>query len=523
MKSDICRMETERRQRLRWSLGRRYRLPTGYRVVSSILLFACAFLLLFVAMPTTVIGQKEAGANPKNVSQKQTEVLLPIPKPWTGDFDGMRERQRIRILVPFSKTLFFLDQARHRGTAHDLGRAFETWLNKKYPQKAFEITIFFIPMAREKLLSGLVDGLGDIVISNLTITPKRLEIVDFSKPKIKNVKEVVATGPAAPALNDLIDLGAKEIYVRRSSSYYEHLLNLNKKLKAERKRQIKLKDGDENLEDEDLLEMVNAGLLPMVVVDEHKAKFWAQVFPNITVRSDLVIHEGGQIAWAVRKNSPLLLEEINAFIDEQVKKGGLGNQLLKRYLQSTRYVKNATSKAEMERFNKVVSLFQKYGEKYNFEYLMLMAQGYQESRLNQAAVSPKGAVGIMQVLPSTAENPPVNIADVDKNPENNIHAGAKYLRWLIDTYLSGPDIDRKNRILMAFAAYNAGPGNLRKFRQLAEKMGRNPNVWFKNVEHAAARIVGRETVQYVSNIYKYYIAYKLTIEQQSKRINQIAK
>jgi membrane-bound lytic murein transglycosylase MltF len=261
----------------------------------------------------------------------------------------------------------------------------------------------------------------------------------------------------------------------------------------------------------------------MVVVDEHKAKFWAQVFPNIAVRSDLVVHEGGQIAWAVRKKSPLLLEEINAFIDVQVKKQGLGRELLKRYLQSTRYVKNATSKSEMERFNQVVWLFKKYGEQYNFEYLMLMAQGYQESRLNQAAVSPKGAVGIMQLLPSTAENPPVKIDDVDKNPENNIHAGAKYLRWLIDTYLSDPDIDRKNRLLMAFAAYNAGPGNLRKFRQLAKKMDLNPNVWFQNVEHAAARIVGRETVQYVSNIYKYYIAYKLTKEQQSKRTTQFAK
>ena len=519
----MCRKEAQRRQRSIYHPGHRHRRPTGYCKIPGVLLLACAFLVLAVVMPTTVIGQQKTGVDPPNMPQRETEVLLPTPAPWTGDFDGMREQQRIRILVAFSKTLFFVDQARHRGTAHDLGRAFETWLNKRYPQKAFEISIFFIPMSRGELLPSLVAGLGDIAIGNLTITPRRLEIVDFAKPKIKKVKEVVVTGPAAPELNDLVDLSGQEIYVRRSSSYYEHLLDLNEKLEAGQKRKIKIIDGDENLEDEDLLEMVNASLLPMIVVDEHKAKFWTQVFPNIAVRSDLVVYEGGQIAWAVRKKSPLLLEEINAFMDEQVRKQGLGNLVLKRYLQSTKYVRNATSKAEMERFDQLVALFKKYGAQYNFEYLMLMAQGYQESRLNQAAVSPRGAVGIMQLLPSTAENPPVKIMDVDKNPENNIHAGAKYLRWLIDTYLSDPGIDRKNRLLLAFAGYNAGPGNLRKFRRLAKEMGLDPNVWFRNVEHAAARIVGRETVQYVSNIYKYYIAYKLTEEQQSKRTTRIAK
>ena len=167
-----------------------------------------------------------------------------------------------------------------------------------------------------------------------------------------------------------------------------------------------------------------------------------------------------------------------------------------------------TSQKEMERFQKVVDLFKKYGEEYGFEYLMLMAQGYQESGLDQSARSPRGAVGIMQLLPSTAENAPVNIPDVHKTAEKNIQAGVKYLRWIADTYLADPALDAKNRALMAFAGYNAGPGNLRKFRRVAEKSGLNPNVWFDNVELAAARIIGSETVQYVSNIYKYYIAYK---------------
>ena len=496
-------------------------MPIRYPLTIFLFLAVTATFILQVLMSTA--AQKESFASETMAKNRKNpeEFLLPIPEPWKGDFDGMRKRRLVRILVPLSKTFFFLDKARYRGTAHDLGKEFEAWLNKKYKQNAFEIRIYFIPTSRDRLLSDLTIGLGDIAIGNLTITPDRLRIVDFSDPELEKVKEVVVTGPSAPQLNFLDDLGAQEIYVRRSSSYYEHLVELNIKLKAAGKQTIKLKAGDEELEDEDLLEMVSAGLLPMVVVDDHKAVFWAQVFKNLTVRTDLSIYEGGRIAWAVRKNSPMLLAEINSFIDKQVKKRGLGNIVLRRYLRSTKYVKNAFSKSEMEKFNQVVALFKKYGDKYDFEYLMLMAQGYQESRLDQSAVSPRGAVGIMQLMPSTAENHPIKISGVDKSTENNIHAGAKYLRWIVDTYLNEPAINEQNRLLLGFAAYNAGPGNLRKFRRLAEKSNLDPNVWFHNVEHAAAKIIGRETVQYVSNIYKYYIAYKLTIERDSIRNNHL--
>ena len=503
------------------SLDRPKNIPPNLHIRSNQLfgLMVIAILCLVFSVTGAQAKKDDKGASTRSGESAigAAELLLPVPEPWKGDFDGMRERRQVRILVPLSKTFFFLDKARHRGTAHDLGKAFEEWLNRKYKQKAYQINILFIPTSRDRLLPGLVDGLGDIVIGNLTITTERSKLVDFSRPKINNVKEVIVTGPSSPKLNSIDDLSSKEIYVRKSSSYYEHLLDLNKQFKSAGKKAVKLKAGDENLEDEDMLEMVNAGLLPMVVVDDHKANFWAQIFPNITVRNDLSVHEGGRIAWAVRKNSPLLLAEVNSFMDQEVNRKGLGNIVLKRYLKSTKFIKNAGSKAEMEKFDQVVALFKKYAAKYEFEHLMLMAQGYQESRLDQNAVSPVGAVGIMQVLPSTAENPPINIPDVDKSAENNIHAGTKYLRWLIDTYLNDPGIDRKNKLLMAFAAYNAGPGNLRKFRRLTEKSGLDPDIWFDNVEVAAARIIGRETVQYVGNIYKYYIAYKLTVEVQAGR------
>ncbi len=442
------------------------------------------------------------------LEQEPMETVLPLPAAWIGDLDGMRERRLVRILVPYSKTLYFLDRGQQRGVVYDAGMELKKWLNRKYGSRTLPFRVAFIPTSREKLLQKLADGLGDIVAANLTITPERQKLVDFTVPYAKPVAEIVVTGPNAPTLKTLKDLSSVPIHIRTSSSYFEHL----QRLAAEQNLDLDIVPVDEALEDEDLLEMVNAGLLPLAVIDSHKAKFWAQIFDKITLREDLAINEGGRIAWALRKNSPLLLAELNEFRKVEVDRKGLGNMLLKRYLVSTRYISQATDDKGLSRFNELQGLFRKYAEMYKLNDLLLMAQAYQESRLDQSARSHAGAVGIMQLLPSTAASSAVQIVDIE-NTEQNIHAGAKYLRHLLDTYLSDPELDSTNRLLLGLAAYNAGPGNLKKMRRKAAAMGLNKNIWFNNVEYAAAELIGRESVQYVSNIYKYYLAYRLVEEQ----------
>jgi membrane-bound lytic murein transglycosylase MltF len=269
-----------------------------------------------------------------------------------------------------------------------------------------------------------------------------------------------------------------------------------------------VRPADENLEDEDLLEMVNAGLLPMAVVDSHKAEFWDQIFDGIQVRTDLALHTGGEIAWAMRKESPKLRQMVDGFVRTSQEGTLLGNMLLKKYLGSIAYVKNATSEAEMRKFEQMVELFKKYAGQYRFDYLMIGAQAYQESQLDQSRRSKAGAVGVMQVLPKTARDPVVNIPDVT-TLDNNIHAGVKYLRFMTDRYFNEPGVDATNRTLFAFASYNAGPAKVTRLRQQAARERLDPNVWFGNVEHVAAKVIGRETVQYVGNIYKYYVAYRI--------------
>ena len=475
----------------------------------------CA-LLIFLAGFILFLSPKTLHPT-KSITEKkrigEIETILPLPEAWLGDLDGMLERRMVRILVPYNEMLYFHDKGRERGIVHDAGIELQKWLNRKYGRKSMPITVMFIPSSRQYLLQNLVDGLGDIAAGNLTITPSRLTIVDFTDPHPKPVNEIVVTGPSAPLLKNVSDLEEVDIYVRKSSSYYEHLVNITEKQNLN----FNLIPADEHLEDEDLLEMVNAGLLSLAVVDNHKAKFWAQVFDKISLREDLIINQGGKIAWAVRKNSPRLRSELNEFRKIEGNKKGVANVLLKRYLNSISYLKSATDRNELVKFDQLLELFKKYAEMYDLDTLLMMAQGYQESRLDNSVRSSAGAVGIMQLLPSTAQSDPIQIIGVESDPEQNIHAGAKYMRHLLDTYLSDSNLDSTNKLLLGLAAYNSGPGNLRKIRNQAVEMSLDPNIWFNNVEYAAAEIIGRETVQYVNNIYKYYLAYRLVEQQRAYR------
>jgi membrane-bound lytic murein transglycosylase MltF len=436
---------------------------------------------------------------------------------WTGDFEGMQERRLIRILVPFSKTIYFIDRGQQLGTSVELGNALADELNRGRKREIDKIRVVYVPMSRNRLLPALIEGYGDIVSANLTITSSRKEIVDFADPLATGVKEILVTGPSAPAIATLDDLGGKTVFARPSSSYYEHLQLLNTTLTRSGKAEIDIRPIDESLEDEDLMEMVNAGLLPWCVVDDHKARIWATVFSRIALREDLAISNEGEIAWAIRKNSPELTAVLNAFVKGHKVGTAFGNILKKRYYRSDKMVRAAYEGTEVEKYRALRIFFERHADAYGFKMLLLAAQGYQESHLDQSKRSPRGAVGIMQLLPSTAADKSVAISGVDKSADRNIEAGAKYLRYLVKTYLDEPDLDPVNQTLLAFAAYNAGPGNLRKIRRVTSEMGLNPNVWFGNVEHGAAKVIGRETLQYVSNIYKYYIAYSLIAEQEMRR------
>jgi membrane-bound lytic murein transglycosylase MltF len=466
-------------------------------------------LLLAAALVVALGFQPAAAASRQSVHPRaQPAAVSPdlITGKWTGDFDGMVRRRLIRVLTVYSKTLYFVDKGTPRGIAHDEMRQFEEEINKKLKTKHLRVDVAFVVVGRDELLPALREGRGDVAIANLTITPERQKLVDFTRPVVTGVSEILITGPQSPPIASVSGLAGTEVFVRRSSSYYESLAKLNATFKKTGRPPILLTPAPEALEDEDLLEMLNAGLIKAVVVDSHKAEFWKEIFPKLTLHPDIAVRRGGEIAWAVRKNSPRFKAELNEFLEGFGKGSAFGNEVFRRYLKSTRYVKNATAGAEIEKFRNTIAMFRQYGDTYAMDWMLMAAQGYQESRLDQKARSPAGAIGVMQLMPATGKQ--MNVGDITKIGPN-IHAGVKYNRFMIDQYYRDEPMDAVNKALFAFAAYNAGPSRIAGLRKEAANRRLNPNVWFNNVERIAAEKIGRETVTYVSNIYKYYVAYTL--------------
>lgn len=460
----------------------------------------------------------ETGAARQGVGTPQLRLF----EPWTGDLDGMVERRVIRVLTVYGLPRYFLDGPQERGVTYELFKQFEDFINQRLDKGHLKVHVVLIPVARDELIPGLIEGRGDIAAAGLTITPERDALVDFSDPLTKEVREVLVTGPAAPSIATIEDLSGREIGVRASSSYRSSLEALNQRFAEHGLAPVVIQDVSEALEDEDLLEMVSTGLLPWAVMDDYKARAWTQVFDTLVIRDDIVLRAAGRIGHAFRENSPLLRAALNEFVAANRQGTLAGNMLLNKYLRDFEWTKNAMAGEDFQRFEAVAHIFEKYGEQYGIDYLFVTAQGYQESRLRQETKSAVGAVGIMQLLPSTAADPVVGIPDISE-VEDNIHAGVKYLDFLRSQNFNDPAVDRINQTLFTLASYNAGPARVKQLRRMAAEEGYDPNRWFDNVEIIAAREIGRETVQYVANILKYYTAYHLVLSERAKRAQELEK
>jgi membrane-bound lytic murein transglycosylase MltF len=448
-------------------------------------------------------------------TQLPEAVREDVLKPFMGDLDAMVKRRVVRIGVTYSRTFYFVDRGVQRGIAYEYGQLVEERLNKHFKLRAKDkVHVFFVPLPRDMLLAALLDGRIELVAAQITVRPELEKLVDFTNPTRNHVRQILVTGPGAPAISSVDDLSGKVVFAREHSSQHQSLEELNKKLEAQGKPPVEIHEAPLNLEDDDLLEMVNAGLIPAAITDDYLAKFWKSVLPNIKVHENVAVRTAGKLAIAVRKGNPQLVAALNQFMGKYGLGTAFGNQVARKYLVETRYATDATSEANRKKFEAIVELFRKYSDRYDMDFLLMAAQGYQESQLNQNARSHGGAIGVMQVMPATGRE--LKVGDI-KQVEPNIHAGVKYMRTVLDANFADEPMDKLNKALFTFASYNAGPGRVRQLRRLAEKRGLDPNVWFGNVEQIASERIGRETVTYVSNIYKYYLAYTLVVEERERK------
>jgi membrane-bound lytic murein transglycosylase MltF len=454
---------------------------------------------------------------PRSLDELLPGKLARLVQPWRGDLDGMIERRVIRVLVVSGSPQFFYYRGKPRGMVAELLAMLQRELNASLGRRIDQVEIVPMPVSRDRLIPALLNGYADLVAADLTITDARSGLVDFSTPFATGVNEILVFAPGKGAgVATIDDLSGRAVYVRKSSSYYEHLSALNADLLRRGEKPVDIIEANELLRTADILEMVNGGLVDATVVDSYKASYWSAVFPDMVVRDDLVVHAGGRIAWAFRKDSPNLEAAVNDFVRGHRQGTLVGNVLIDRYMGNLQWVRNSTSESGLDILKPLLDDFRESGEENDLDPLMLAAQAYQESELDHSKRSHAGAVGIMQIKPSTAADPNVGIADISE-PADNIRAGARYLRFLIDRYFSGDDMDELQSWLFALAAYNAGPARVQRLRRQAEAEGYDPNVWLDNVEIIAARKIGRETVRYVRNVFKYYVAYQLAAENRQAR------
>src|SRR6516164_1545224 len=438
---------------------------------------------------------------------------------FTGDFDAMLDRRLIRLVVPYSPTLFFEDKGTLYGTAANGAQLFEAWLNRTFALGARPLTVPLTPVSRDKLFDTLLAGDGDIAAGDITITEERRKKVAFSAPVISNVREIVITGEDVPELDSAEALSGKEVAVGRSTSYYESLAKLNERLAAQGKPPVTITIVPDTLEVADLMEMTAAALLPATVGMDWVVGLWVQIIKGLRLHPKAAIAEGGEIAWAVRPSNAKLLATLNRAITEIAGDVNHWSGHTRSYLAKLKQLHTATEGADMQRFRSTVEIFRRYASQYRFDTLLLVARGYQESRLDQRARSRVGAVGLMQLMPNTGRT--LGVGDIYK-ADPNVHAGAKYMAQLMDVYFKDVPFDEQNRNLFAFAAYDMGPGAIQLLRREAERQKLDPNVWFNNVERVAAARLGQEPVRYVRNIYKYYVAYKLIEEADAAKKAAIA-
>ncbi|MBN4082385.1 transporter substrate-binding domain-containing protein [Mariprofundus ferrooxydans] len=429
-----------------------------------------------------------------------------------GDLPEIRKRKKLRALVPYSRSDFtILANGEVQGFQVELLKQYESMINKGIKREVDKTHIVWIPTAFDRLIPDLLLGKGDVAAALLSVTPERLEKVNFATASGLIADELLVVSKDVTGISRIEDLSGREVYVLKGSSYEEHLREINASWQGKGLKAMVIKSMDKRLLSEDLLKMVHAGMLAITVVDDYKAYLWKKVLPNIRVLENIKIKEGNRLGWAVRKNNPILLKSMNHFA-ASVKKGTLmGNMLFQRYFNAS-WIKRPLAEDEQSKVQKLMPVFSKYAKLYNYDALALIAQAYQESHLNNQRKSHRGAVGIMQLLPSTAAGSHVGMSDIS-SIEDNIHAGVKYLAFLRDRYFSDPAMSEVDRLAFIWAAYNAGPAKVIKMRRLAKEMGLNPNIWFDHVELAAAKLVGRETVHYVRSIFTHYIAYGLVRER----------
>ena len=451
----------------------------------------------------------EAWAEPE-----QPPLVLRVTRPDRSDWPEIERRGLLRVLVPRDRTNFFYAEGRLRGMEYELVHEFERSLAGKPGGVRPQIDVAFVPVAFDRLIPALVEGLGDVAAGGLTITTEREQVVAFTEPYLSGVAQIVVSNSQDPPIASLDDLSDQLVVVGPGSSYLESLGRLNAEFATRGLAPIRVETLGLGFATEDMLEFVHSGAFPYTVADHHVAELWSGALDGLRLQPEFQLSANDRIAWAVRRDNPLLKDVLDEFLIAHRKGTRKGNVLFHRYFENTRWIEDPEPTLRSGLLAPVLDPVQRLSAQYGFDWRLILAQMFQESRLDPFAYSKSGAIGLMQLMPATARD--MGFDDVT-SIENNLHAGIRYLAWLRDTFFNDPAMPEAVRIDFALAAYNAGPGRVRRWRLAAPDQNIDPDQWFGQVENLALESVGFEPVRYVANINKYCVIVTRLLDERGRR------
>ena len=469
-----------------------------------------SFILSFISAVVLMIHPCcEAQNNKHSFGEQQSPAAFNYLPLQTGDLPTLLKRRAIRVLTGLCKSDYFILDGMGYGYQHDMIKSFGTFLNRKYKIPPPGIIVEFIPLPFDQLVANLMQGRGDIAATSATITADRLKIIGFSTPYMTGVNNVVIGHKDKSAIHNIQELSGKDVYVHKGTTYYHDLEILNHNLVEQGKKPVSIKAVDPFLYQEDVLELVNVGTLPYTVTEKYLADHWATMMPDLIVYDKAALSKGDRLAWMVRKGNPILKENLNEFLKNYKRGTLLGNICFNRYFKTDHFPLKIIEKNNLQMFSSYAPLFRKYASMYKMDWLKLVAQAYQESHLNSKEKSDDGAIGLMQVTPEVAKNKHIAISNIHE-PDNNVHAGVKYMALLRDHFFNDRNLVPEERYRFILAAYNAGPTAISRMRKRAKELGYDHDKWFNNVEIVTLKEIGVQPVDYVRNIEKYYLAYSLS-------------
>jgi membrane-bound lytic murein transglycosylase MltF len=486
---------------------------------------ALAWLGACLAAPGPVLAQRgaeeDAAALPPGSGE---ELLLQVNEPWTGDLPGLRARGFLRVLTTYNRTNFFIENGQGRGLEFEATQRFATWFaDRRSPDAArggpaMALRIVYVPVPREELIPALVAGRGDVIAAGLTVTEERARQVLFTAPYIRRVDEVLVRHKDAPALDTIEDLAGRTLLLARGTSYVANARALSERLVAAGRPAIRILEAPPFLETEDVLELVNAGAAQYTIADDHLAEVWDKLLPDLVVQHGVHLVSGGTIAWAVQPGATALQAAFDAFLGTLLADRATAMTIYRRYYENVSFIRNPFGPTKRDRMRQLAPHFRAVADAAGFDFMLMMAQGYQESRLDPMARSPVGARGVMQLMPATGAE--MGVRDLH-NARQNIEGGVRYMQKLRESYFNDPAIPPIEQVKFALAGYNAGPNRINRLRQEAAQQGLDPNQWFGHVERVVQRRVGSEPVRYVSNIFAIYTMYAMAVDLLTDRAEEL--